>query len=98
LWHDRAVFHFLTAAKDQEKYLHQVSIAVKAAGFLLIATFGPEGPMRCSGLAVARYSVERLVARFQPAFTLLRSRNELHHTPSGQIQSFTYILMQRSKP
>src|SRR5262249_20526739 len=82
LCHDRDVFRFLTAVQDQETHLRQVLAAVKPPGFRLIGTVGPEGPERCSGLKVARYSVEDRVERFRPAFSFLRSSNESHHAPS----------------
>lgn len=95
LWHDRAVFHFLTAGEDQERYVDQVAFAVKPAGFLVIGAFAQDGPTKCSGLNVAQYSVQDLTRRFDNAFRLLRSRRELHQTPAGAGQSFTYVLMQR---
>lgn len=98
LWHDRAVFHFLTASEDQERYVDQVTIAVRPAGFLVIGAFAQDGPTKCSGLNVVRYSAQDLAGRFGDAFTLLRSRHELHQTPSGGIQSFAYALMQRRAP
>jgi hypothetical protein len=65
-------------------------------GFVLIGTFALDGPRKCSGLEVQRYSAEMLRDQFGKRFTLLSSRHELHHTPSGKIQSFNYVLMQRS--
>jgi hypothetical protein len=90
------VFHFLTASQDRDQYLHQVATAVRPAGFVLIATFDLDGLPTCSGLEVQRYSTEMLVEQFGKSFTLLTSRHELHHTPSGNVQSFNYVLMHRN--
>jgi 2-polyprenyl-3-methyl-5-hydroxy-6-metoxy-1,4-benzoquinol methylase len=89
-WHDRAVFHFLTAAADHIAYVRQVSHAVKRGGHVIISTFGPEGPARCSGLDVVRYDAESLHAEFGADFRMLGSSRELHRTPFGTIQQFLY--------
>jgi SAM-dependent methyltransferase len=90
LWHDRAVFHFLTEAEDRAAYVHQVARAVKPSGHVIVATFGPEGPEKCSGLDVVRYDPASLHAQFGPKFRLLDSRTELHKTPWGAPQQFMY--------
>jgi ubiquinone/menaquinone biosynthesis C-methylase UbiE len=90
LWHDRAVFHFLTAPADRAAYIRQVARAVKPGGHVIISTFGPKGPTRCSGLDVCRYDEESLHSQFGPHFRLLGSSKELHKTPSGTIQQFLY--------
>jgi SAM-dependent methyltransferase len=90
LWHDRAVFHFLTDAADRAAYVRQAARAVKPGGHVIVATFGPEGPVRCSGLDVVRYDPEALHDEFGSAFRLVEHRNELHRTPSGSTQQFTY--------
>lgn len=90
LWHDRAVFHFLTDAADRAAYVHQVTHAVKPCGHIIVATFGPEGPPRCSGLEVVRYAAESLHHEFDPAFHLVSHHTELHQTPTGSTQQFTY--------
>jgi len=90
LWHDRAVFHFLTDADDRAAYVRQVAHAVKPGGHVIVATFGPEGPARCSGLDVVRYGPEALHDEFGAAFRLVRHRTELHQTPTGSTQQFTY--------
>ena len=92
LWHDRAVFHFLTDPEDRRRYLRQVRRAVVPGGFALVATFAADGPLRCSGLEVCRYDPEQLHATFGPDFQLVESRREEHHTPSGGVQAFTYCL------
>jgi 2-polyprenyl-3-methyl-5-hydroxy-6-metoxy-1,4-benzoquinol methylase len=90
VWHDRAVFHFLTDANDRVAYVRQVAHAVKPAGHVIVATFGPEGPSKCSGLDVVRYDPEALHNEFGTAFRLVRHRTELHQTPMGSTQQFTY--------
>jgi ubiquinone/menaquinone biosynthesis C-methylase UbiE len=92
LWHDRAVFHFLTAATDRRRYVAQVRRTVRAGGFVLVATFAEDGPTSCSGLDVARYSPDALHAEFGPGFQLVESRREQHLTPWGAPQAFTYCL------
>lgn len=99
LWHDRAVFHFLTEPADRKRYLAQARDAVVPGGFVLMATFAPDAPPRCSGLAVARYSPETLQAELGADFELQSSHREEHHTPRGQAQPFTYCLFRtRSHP
>jgi 2-polyprenyl-3-methyl-5-hydroxy-6-metoxy-1,4-benzoquinol methylase len=90
VWHDRAVFHFLTDAKDRAAYVRQVAHAVKPGGHVIVATFGPEGPTKCSGLDVARYNPHALHDEFGPRFHLVKHRTELHQTPAGSIQQFIY--------
>jgi SAM-dependent methyltransferase len=90
LWHDRAVFHFLTNEEARAAYVAQVRRAVRPDGHVLVATFAEDGPTRCSGLEVARYSAEALHAAFGSDFTLLQRRREVHHTPWGAPQAFTY--------
>ncbi len=90
VWHDRAVFHFLTDGEDREAYVRQVVHAVRPGGHVIVATFGPEGPTKCSGLDVVRYDPGALHDEFGPAFQLVRHLTELHQTPAGSIQQFTY--------
>lgn len=90
VWHDRAVFHFLTAAADRVAYVRQVARAVRQGGHVIVATFGPMGPTRCSGLEVARYDAEHLHDEFGAAFRLVKHTTELHTTPAGAAQQFTY--------
>jgi SAM-dependent methyltransferase len=92
VWHDRAVFHFLTAVEQRVAYVRQVGRAVKAGGHALVSTFGPEGPTKCSGLEVVRYDADALHAEFGVRFRLLDSFKELHHTPFGTTQQFLYCL------
>ena len=92
VWHDRAVFHFLTRAEDRARYVSQVQRAVRPGGHVLVATFAEDGPSRCSGLDVARYSPTQLHSVFGAGFVLEASVRENHTTPSGNQQAFTYCL------
>jgi SAM-dependent methyltransferase len=92
VWHDRAVFHFLTANDQRAAYVRQVARAVKPGGHVLVSTFGPEGPTKCSGLEVVRYDADSLHAEFGVRFRLLDSFKELHNTPFGTTQQFLYCL------
>jgi 2-polyprenyl-3-methyl-5-hydroxy-6-metoxy-1,4-benzoquinol methylase len=90
VWHDRAVFHFLTASEQRIAYVRQVAHAVKPGGHVIIGTFGPEGPARCSGLDVIRYDADSLHDQFGVRFRLKGSSKELHRTPFGTTQQFLY--------
>jgi ubiquinone/menaquinone biosynthesis C-methylase UbiE len=92
VWHDRAVFHFLTDPRDRARYVAQAKRVVRPGGHVIVASFGPEGPARCSGLEVVRYSPDGLHAEFGPAFRLLDSARENHLTPAGSTQAFVYCL------
>jgi ubiquinone/menaquinone biosynthesis C-methylase UbiE len=96
LWHDRAVFHFLTSVADQDAYLSSLRQAVRVGGHAIIATFGPGGPEKCSGLLVQRYDAEALSRRLGAGFTRLRALERRHVTPSGATQEFTYGLFRRT--
>lgn len=95
LWHDRAVFHFLTAQEDRVAYVGQVLRALKPGGHVVMATFGSNGPAQCSGLPVMRYTTDELHAEFGEAFTLLAHEEQLHHTPFGTDQQFIYCLCRK---
>lgn len=92
VWHDRAVFHFLTDRADRARYVEQVRRAVRPGGLVLVATFAEDGPLKCSGLEVARYSAESLHGEFGDDFRVVESAREAHRTPSGAEQRFTYCL------
>jgi 2-polyprenyl-3-methyl-5-hydroxy-6-metoxy-1,4-benzoquinol methylase len=92
VWHDRAVFHFLTTPEKRAAYVRQVARAVKPGGFVLVSTFGPEGPTKCSGLDVMRYDAEQLHGEFGAQFRAVESREEIHRTPSGAVQQYLYCL------
>jgi SAM-dependent methyltransferase len=95
VWHDRAVFHFLTDAADRQAYVAQVERTVRPGGYVLVATFAEDGPATCSGLPVVRYSTESLHSEFGPSFRVVASAHEDHHTPAGREQSFLYCLCRR---
>jgi 2-polyprenyl-3-methyl-5-hydroxy-6-metoxy-1,4-benzoquinol methylase len=90
LWHDRAVFHFLTAPAQRTAYIRQVARSVKPGGHVIVSTFGSQGPMTCSGLDVMRYDAESLHGEFGTRFRLVESSKELHRTPLGTTQQFLY--------
>ena len=90
IWHDRAAFHFLTDANDRARYKQRLTAALKPGGSAIIATFALEGPEKCSGLPVTRYSPDTLAAELGDKFTLVESRPHLHTTPWGATQAFQY--------
>lgn len=90
VWHDRAVFHFLTRPADRKRYVEAVLASVKPGGHVIVATFSLDGPLRCSGLDVARYSPDGLHEEFGEAFRLVEHTEEAHHTPFGTQQQFLY--------
>jgi hypothetical protein len=90
VWHDRAVFHFLRTPAQRVNYVRQVTLAVKPGGHVIVSTFGPEGPTRCSGLEVMRYDAESLHSEFGGRFRLVESSKELHQTPFGTTQQFLF--------
>ena len=90
IWHDRAVFHFLIEEVQRVKYVEQVMRSVKHGGYVIMSTFGPEGPEKCSGLDVVRYDSENLHGQFGKTFKLINSSTELHKTPMGTTQQFLY--------
>jgi ubiquinone/menaquinone biosynthesis C-methylase UbiE len=90
IWHDRAVFHFLTTAADRDRYRAQLLRTVRREGSVIIATFGPKGPTRCSGLPTVRYAPEDLEAELGGRFHLRETVREVHPTPFGTRQEFWY--------
>jgi trans-aconitate methyltransferase len=95
LWHDRAVFHFLTIRTDRELYIEALEKSLMTGGFAIIATFSPQGPTQCSGLNVMRFDEKSLKAELGDDFRLVRSENHVHLTPWGTEQAFTYCLFSR---
>ncbi|MBS2011745.1 MAG: class I SAM-dependent methyltransferase [Deltaproteobacteria bacterium] len=95
VWHDRAVFHFMIEAEDRETYLTTMRRAVKPGGHVILATFAENGPEKCSGLPVHRYSPETLTAQLGPGFRLVESLHEEHATPAGRMQAFQFSRFQR---
>jgi SAM-dependent methyltransferase len=96
VWHDRAVFHFLTETAQRANYVRQLTHALKPGGHAVLATFGPDGPMKCSGPDTMRYDADGLARALGDGFTLIDSTLELHATPSGASQQFLYALFQRA--
>lgn len=94
LWHDRAVFHFLTEPAERERYRATLDRAVRPGGHVVVGAFAADGPTRCSGLPTARYDPESLSAEFAGYAVEERVREE-HHTPSGYVQPFTWLLLRR---
>jgi SAM-dependent methyltransferase len=96
IWHDRAVFHFLTDAGDRRRYLAALRQALRPGGHLILATFAPDGPTQCSGLRVMRYSRESLSETLGGHFRLVESLAEAHRTPRGALQHFVYCRYTRN--
>ena len=94
VWHDRAVFHFLTNPDDQKKYVDLLLNSLKPNGYFLISTFSKKGPKKCSGLEICQYDKEDLVAKFSQ-LELIESGTEDHHTPFDTVQNFTYCLFKK---
>lgn len=95
LWHDRAVFHFLTLPEQRKSYRHNLQFALRPAGHLIIGTFAPEAPPSCSGLPVQRYTSDSLAAEFGSELRLVQHRYEMHVTPGGVEQMYLYCHFQR---
>ena len=95
IWHDRAVFHFLTDAADRARYIARLKELVKPHGTVIIATFAPDGPEMCSGLPVVRYSSQELETELGSPFVLVESRRHAHVTPRGTTQAFQYSRFRR---
>jgi len=91
LWHDRAVFHFLTDADDRRRYLDILHAALRPGGAVVLGTFAADGPTTCSGLPVVRYSPEQLAEALGPELEVAATRREEHLTPSGAVQPFTWV-------
>ena len=92
VWHDRAAFHFLTDDAARARYVAQLRRALRPRGYAVIATFAEDGPTRCSAVDIVRYSPRTLQDELGDAFQLVASSHELHHTPWGAEQAFTYCL------
>ncbi len=96
VWHDRAVFHFLTEPQDRKRYLAVLERSLKIGGYVIMATFASDGPSRCSGLIVERYSVETLARELGNRYRLLESLEETHKTPFNTEQKFVYGFFQKT--
>jgi hypothetical protein len=97
LWHDRAAFHFLTEHDQQRKYRDTLLKALKPGGHLIIGTFAPEAPPKCSGLPVQRYSQDQLSSTLGGEFELVRHQKELHITPGGVEQMYLYCHFRKTE-
>lgn len=95
VWHDRAVFHFLTEAVDRQAYAQAMAAGVKPGGMAVIGTFALNGPERCSGLPVCRYDAAGLAAQFAEHFRLIGKLAETHRTPGGSAQNFQFAILAR---
>lgn len=96
VWHDRAVFHFLTTPADQDRYLRATEAATRPGAVAVLGCFAPDGPEYCSGLPVARYSAWELADRFE-GWTLISADREEHRTPDGTAQPFTWVALARNR-
>jgi SAM-dependent methyltransferase len=95
VWHDRAVFHFLTTPEERRGYVDAVLRAVRPGGLVIVATFAPDGPTECSGLPVMRYDADQLHGEFGEPFVLLGHEEEAHRTPAGNVQQFIYCFCRK---
>lgn len=95
LWHDRAVFHFLTEAEDRNRYVELLKRSLRPGGHVILAAFSTDGPEKCSGLIVRRYDAALLLGELGSEFKLLRDEAEAHRTPADKEQRFRYYLLQR---
>ena len=95
VWHDRAAFHFLTDPADRAAYIARLRSALAPGGHVIIATFAPDGPEKCSGLPVQRHDSASLLAELGPEFTLIETRRETHHTPWDSTQAFQFSRFRR---
>jgi hypothetical protein len=90
IWHDRAVFHFLTTTGQRDAYVANLRRTLRGGGTAVIATFGLDGPTKCSALAVERYDTPAVAAMLGADFELVESLNDAHHTPGGGVQAFSF--------
>ena len=95
LWHDRAVFHFLVNSEDQEKYIQTLKDTLRSSGIFIISTFAEDGPLKCSGLEIVRYSKDELIHRVGDEFELLEFCKEEHVAPHGLEQKFNYWVFKK---
>ena len=97
LWHDRAVFHFLTGPEERARYVANATRSIQPGGHAVVATFAADGPEKCSGLPVCRYDAAALAGEFEPSFKRIADSRERHPTPFGSEQSFIYVVLRRRK-
>lgn len=96
IWHDRAVFHFLTSMQDRQAYVRAAAHAIRPGGHLIVGAFAEDGPTQCSGLNIRRYGADALFKEFGEAFTPVRHVRDLHATPFGTTQAFVYCCWRRA--
>ena len=96
VWHDRAVFHFVTEPTDRARYVEIATSAIRGGGSLIVATFAEDGPEQCSGLPVSRYAPQGLAETFSASFSLVENEREEHVTPRGVVQPFTWVVLRRT--
>jgi SAM-dependent methyltransferase len=94
VWHDRAVFHFLTSLDDRRRYIELADQTIAADGYLILGVFAPDGPEKCSGLEVRRYDAASLASELGPSFRLIHNQTVQHTTPAGKPQSFCFAVFQ----
>jgi len=95
LWHDRAVFHFLTNKKDRQTYINKLNQYLNPQGYFLLATFAPTGPRQCSELDIVQYDKDKIIQLLGDNFTLIKTMPETHLHPNGSTQDFNYFLLQK---
>jgi SAM-dependent methyltransferase len=95
VWHDRAVFHFLTDDQSRSSYIRIAGRSIREGGHLIIGTFADDGPEQCSGLPTARYSLEALASLFHEEFAIVTTQREEHTTPWGSSQNFSWVVLQK---
>ena len=95
IWHERAVFHFLTSSEEKRNYIDLLERSLKSTGHVVMAVFSLKGPTKCSGLEIIRYSPESLQSELGEIFKLIKEFTEIHQTPFGTIQDFIYCHFQR---
>lgn len=96
LWHDRAVFHFLTGQDERDKYVAVLKRSIKAGGHVIIMTFAIGGPQKCSGLEIVQYDADKLMTELGHGFELLETGHEVHVTPAGREQQFAWFRLLRT--
>ncbi len=96
LWHDRAVFHFLTNEKDQQTYIQKLKQYLKPNGYFLLSTFAPTGPKQCSELNIVQYDSDKITLLLDTDFKLIKTTSEIHPHPDGSTQDFNYFLLQKT--
>lgn len=98
VWHDRAVFHFLTESDSRTAYMNRLKQTIVPGGYFIIATFSKDGPIQCSGLDIVQYDEAKMQCELGDEFILLNSQREAHITPAGNIQNFIYFTYKKQKP